>query len=737
MDSHAANTFHLLTKLLLMSSPIPSPFPPSLRPKTCCSCMSLVKTNLTLPLTPTCPPVLLSTQPQPLIIMEKRDLKITGEIKTRDGLPLKNAMHQQQTQNSQLSGPRRLTASSAPTHGGFPAPSALYVAPPSAPTKFNYESNGSFGIKIGAITKKLWPKQNRTENTQLFKILKLDSPIELARLETISHPLHLLHLSKPQTSIVGSWCFSILGFVQDLARNAPMSPALGLLLGAQASDGVMIDMASRCSEVTNDGGLSANHRGHHYYDLISHRIIISRHLVFDEDHFPYASFNASPPVSAYDDLVDDSYSSTLVFVVTPTQSTFLDSSQTSQVAPTTPGSAIPTATTSIPFDAPSTSEAPPAANATAGDDVTPGPSFSHAISSTHPMTTRSRTENLKPRQHLNLSTVDSISCIPTSTAQAVCDPCWREAMNSEISALLSNHTWDLVLPPASVNLIGSRWLYHHKFDSQCHLARYKARLVAQSFLSSLGLITTRPSVRLSNLLLFGNLPAMCTLSYPNHVCRLRKALYGLKQAPHAWFQRFAIFITSLGFSSSKSDSSLFVYHHGRDTIYLLLHVDDIILIDSSPDLVTRVISRLSSKFKMTDLVFAQEIISRDGMNTCHPCSTPSETKSKLPSSGAPVSDPTLYRSLAGALQYLTFTRPDIFYVVQQIYLFMHDPCEPHFNALKRILRYLQGTFSMGLFLRPSFIDRLVSYTDADWVGCPDTRRSTSRFCVFLGDNLVS
>nr|GEZ79366.1 ribonuclease H-like domain-containing protein [Tanacetum cinerariifolium] len=100
-------------------------------------------------------------------------------------------------------------------------------------------------------------------------------------------------------------------------------------------------------------------------------------------------------------------------------------------------------------------------------------------------------------------------------------------------------------------------------------------------------------------------------------------------------------------------------------------------------------------------------------------------------------DPTLYRSLAGGLQYLTLTRPHLSYVVQQICLYMHDPREPHFAALKRILRYVRGTVDFGLKLYASATTSLVGYTDADWAGCPSTRRSTSGYCIFLGDNLLS
>jgi hypothetical protein len=102
-----------------------------------------------------------------------------------------------------------------------------------------------------------------------------------------------------------------------------------------------------------------------------------------------------------------------------------------------------------------------------------------------------------------------------------------------------------------------------------------------------------------------------------------------------------------------------------------------------------------------------------------------------------VADPTEYWSLAGALQYLTFMRPDITYAVQQVCLHMHDPREQHLAAIKHILRYIKGTLSHGLQLHSSSPASMVTYTDADWVGCPDTRCSTSGFCVYLGDNLIS
>nr|GEZ35317.1 ribonuclease H-like domain-containing protein [Tanacetum cinerariifolium] len=90
----------------------------------------------------------------------------------------------------------------------------------------------------------------------------------------------------------------------------------------------------------------------------------------------------------------------------------------------------------------------------------------------------------------------------------------------------------------------------------------------------------------------------------------------------------------------------------------------------------------------------------------------------------------------GGLQYLTFIRPDISYAVQQVCLHMHDPREPHLATLKRVLRYVRGTLDFGLQLYASITGSLVAYIDVDWAGCPTTRRSTSGYCVFLGDNLL-
>ena len=126
------------------------------------------------------------------------------------------------------------------------------------------------------------------------------------------------------------------------------------------------------------------------------------------------------------------------------------------------------------------------------------------------------------------------------------------------------------------------------------------------------------------------------------------------------------------------------------------------------------------------------------MSECHSTATPVDARTKLSATeGAALADPSKYRRLAGALQYLTLTRPDLAYAIQQVYLFMHGPHELHLALIKCILQYVKDSLSFGRHLGTGAIDQLTAYSDTDWAGCLDTRRSTSGFYVYLGDNLVS
>ena len=394
---------------------------------------------------------------------------------------------------------------------------------------------------------------------------------------------------------------------------------------------------------------------------------------------------------------------------------------------------------------------------------------------THHMTTRSINGIFKPNPtfHTNLTvdTTPEISPIPKNPVSALRDKNWKTTMWDEFIALIDNNTWELVPKPSNVNVIRSMWIFRHKYKSDGSFERYKARLVGNGNTQQQGVdcdetfspvvkpatIRAVLSIALSkswsihqmdvkNAFLHGQLQETVYMhqplgfrdkNYPDHVCLLKKSLYGLKQAPRAWYQRFSDFVGTIGFCHSKSDHSLFIYRNGSDIAYILLYVDDIILTASSACLRKNIMTLLSSEFAMKDLgrlsyflgiavthisnglflsqkQYAASIIARAGMSNCSSCPTPVDTKSKLSgSAAAPYDDPTKFRSLAGALQYLTFTRPDISYAVQQICLHMHAPTTEHIGALKRIIRYLQGTLSYGLHLYKSTVDRILSYTDAD------------------------
>ena len=249
------------------------------------------------------------------------------------------------------------------------------------------------------------------------------------------------------------------------------------------------------------------------------------------------------------------------------------------------------------------------------------------------------------------------------------------------------------------------------------------------------------------------------------VCKLHKAIYGLKQAPRAWFDKLKSTLISLGFKGSKCDSSLFIYSNHDVTVYMLVYVDDIIVTGTSSTFIKQLISNLHSKFSLTQLgqldyflgievhhlsdgslhltqsKYIRDLLLHAGMAEAKPISSPMVTGCKLTKHGSDhFGEPTLYRSIVGALQYLTITRPEIGFSVNRVCQFMSQPLETHWMAVKRILRYLKGSPSVGLQLQPIPLAKpftLHGYCDADWASDPDDHRSTSGACVYFGRNLVS
>ncbi|KAI5321826.1 hypothetical protein L3X38_030898 [Prunus dulcis] len=380
----------------------------------------------------------------------------------------------------------------------------------------------------------------------------------------------------------------------------------------------------------------------------------------------------------------------------------------------------------------------------------------------HPMQTRSKSGIVKPKPFeeyqcylttiLSLHDVVELATYKAASQSSV----WIQAMREEIEALHTQGTWDLVSVPVDKNIVGSRWVYRVKKNSDGSIPKgklgrvlsHKARLVAQGFSQAPGLDFSEmfsPVVRHTTVQLVLSIAAMNRWSlrqldvknaflhgdleeevfmrqpqgfedskYPTHVYLLRKSLYGLKQAPRAWNAKFT------------------------DSVILLLYVDDIILTGSKDSLVQEVIDELSAVFEMKDMgrltyflglqisyndngdifvcqtKYARDLLAKAGMATCQSCTTPCKPHCQLlASEGDSLSDPTMYRSIVGALQYLTFTRPDLCYAVNTVCQYMTQPSDLHFQLVKRILRYIHGTLDHGLNFTSGSWD-LHAYSDADW-----------------------
>lgn len=248
------------------------------------------------------------------------------------------------------------------------------------------------------------------------------------------------------------------------------------------------------------------------------------------------------------------------------------------------------------------------------------------------------------------------------------------------------------------------------------------------------------------------------------VCKLEKSIYGLKQASRMWNERFHLFITRQGFQRSSSDYCLYVYLNNAVVCYVLLYVDDLLIISNCSKTIHNVRQLLFGEFEMTDIGKAESFLGifiernqKDGiiylsqseylknvlrkfeMDKCKPAYTPIENSLHLEKDDMNYKCNKPYRELIGCLIYATLTtRPDLCASTNYFSRYQSSFNDIHYDYAKRILRYIKGTIDLKLaYHRNPDADILVGYTDADWANDLIDRKSVSGYIFKVFGNTVS
>jgi len=353
----------------------------------------------------------------------------------------------------------------------------------------------------------------------------------------------------------------------------------------------------------------------------------------------------------------------------------------------------------------------------------------------HSMATRGKHGIVQKRLHPTLLLTQTE---PTGYKQAMNTPEWLQAMQAEYGALMDNKTWSLVPLPSGRHAIGCKWVFRLKQNPDGSINKYKARLVAKGFHQKHGFdytetfspvvkpVTVRTVLTLAvtnkwyiqqldinNAFLNGLLEEEVYMVQPpgfistdsSLVCKLHKALYGLKQAPRAWFERLKAALVHLGFVPSRCDPSLFTKHANKQSTFILVYVDDIIITGSSKAFIHQLVQHLNSEFHLKDLgkldyflgiqvlrsdtgsllltqtKYIKDLLLKANMAGANSMASPMASNTKLSKYGSNyVPDPTFFRSIVGGLQYATVTRPEISYSVNKVCQFLSAPLEEHWKA---------------------------------------------------------
>lgn len=387
-------------------------------------------------------------------------------------------------------------------------------------------------------------------------------------------------------------------------------------------------------------------------------------------------------------------------------------------------------------------------------------------------------------------------CDPKEFESAIKEGRWRLAMDDEIESIEKNDTWVLCDLPEGHKTIGVKWVYKTKLNKDGGVEKYKTRLVAKGYTQQFGVdytevfspVARHDTIRLvvalaaqnswpifqldvKSAFLHGYLedevyieqpPGYVKVGEENKVYKLKKALYGLKQSSRAWYSRIEAYFLKFGFTKCPYEHTMFVKNGEKGKILIVcLYVDDLIFTGNCDIMFADFKKSVMNEFEMSDLglmhyflgieviqsdagvflsqkKYVADILDRFQMKDCNPTSTPVDCGMKLhKDDGGKKVDSTLYKQIVGSLMYLTATRPDITYSVSLISRYMENPTELHLLAAKRILRYLQGTRNIGMYYKKGEKSDLIGYTDNDYAGDQDDRRSTSGYVFMLGTGAIS
>ncbi|KAM2709368.1 hypothetical protein EV2_047063 [Malus domestica] len=386
---------------------------------------------------------------------------------------------------------------------------------------------------------------------------------------------------------------------------------------------------------------------------------------------------------------------------------------------------------------------------------------------------------------------------PTTYEEAMISvdtPFWKEAINSEVESILQNNTWELTDLPPGTTPIGCKWVFRKKLKPDGSIDKYKARLVAKGFTQKKGIdyfdtyspvsrITTiRILIALASIhnlvvhqmdvktaFLNGDLDEEIYMEQPegfivkgqeHKVCKLVKSLYGLKQAPKQWHEKFDKVILEYDFEINEHEKCVYYKECNGQCVILCLYVDDILLFGTSLEIVKDVKSYLSKRFDMKDLGEAniilgmkvertqacfiinqassiEKMLKKFNFFNCNPVSTSYEPNvCLLKNSGEPVCQ-FEYSQMIGSLMYIANkTRPDIAYAVGRLSRYTHNPSKEHWNALRRVFKYLRGTMDYSIHYK-GFPYVVEGYSDANWITDSSEVKSTSGYVFLLGGAAIS